>query len=1029
MQHRSSWFARPSRTTGPRRQWRAARQCVAALIALVVLLVIPVHAALAQTGEISGTVVSEVSQRPISGVQVIVDGQAGKGTVTDASGHFHLSDVSGAQVTLNARMLGFRPASQTVRVGATNVRFALADRPIELNQVVVTGTAGGQQQRALGNSVAKVNAAEVVANAPIPSVESLINGRAPGVTVMPGTGMIGAGANIRIRGVSTFSLSGDPLIYVDGVRVDNQTGTGMAVQAFGSGVVSRLNDFDPNDIESIEILKGPAAATLYGTEAARGVINIITKKGAAEGTQYSFTIRQGANWFMNPEGRVPTNYWRDPSGNIQSVNVVQTEDARGTPIFRTGEMQDWDANVSGGAGTLRYFVSAGKGTNQGAEPNNGRDQFNARTNLQITPNEKIDLQTSLGYVQSHTTLSCEGGCGGATWGAWFSTPANLPQNCAPDAPPQCSWVRGFQSSPPESDRSMQDWQDINRFTGSVTMRFRPFKWMTHRFSVGTDFTQTKNEELLPYLTNDTLRYFWGSYADGWKYQDRDEAIFNTYDYNGTMQFDVTPKVNSSTSFGVQYYTKYFSNITGEGDFFPAPGLETISSAATKPTTLDDYSNNNTLGFYAQEQVGWQNRLFLTAALRVDNNSAFGKDVKWVTYPKASLSWVLNEEPMFRDHMPDFINTFKLRAAYGESGQQPSTFTALRTFSPVPGPNGTPALTPASIGNPALGPERGKEIELGFDAGLFNDRAGLEFTVYDTHTHNAILLRGVAPSSGFGAQSQYVNAGEIMNRGIEALLKGQIFNGKDYGWDLGLNISANQGRVIRLSGTDTTIVNGSIQQRVGYAPDSWFREKVVSAKFDPNTGQAVDIMCDDGSGGSTPCYDANGKVIAPRVFLGRAVPAIEGSLSSNVRFLKRFRLTTMVDFKAHYKKYNNDLRVRCQVFRTCMENMEPEKYDPRVIAQMQSSGTLVDFVVDDAKYAKLREITLSWDAPSQYVSRFGAKALSLSLAARNLHTWTDYPGADPEDFFVSGGLGNGSTFIDQSMLPQLASYVLTAHLSF
>ncbi|MGH7635046.1 MAG: carboxypeptidase-like regulatory domain-containing protein, partial [Gemmatimonadaceae bacterium] len=254
---------------------------VAALVALITLLVVPTHSALAQSGEVSGTVVSESSQRPIAGVQIVVEGQTGTGTVTDASGHFHISRVAGAQVTLNARMLGFRPASQTVRVGATDIRFALTDRPIELNQVVVTGTAGGQQQRALGNSVAKINAAEVVANAPIPSVESLINGRAPGVTVMPGTGMIGAGANIRIRGVSTFSLSGDPLIYVDGVRVDNQTGTGMSIQAFGSGVVSRLNDFDPNDIESIEILKGPAAATLYGTEAARGVINIITKKGAA----------------------------------------------------------------------------------------------------------------------------------------------------------------------------------------------------------------------------------------------------------------------------------------------------------------------------------------------------------------------------------------------------------------------------------------------------------------------------------------------------------------------------------------------------------------------------------------------------------------------------------------------------------------------------------------------------------------------------------------------------------------------------
>jgi TonB-linked SusC/RagA family outer membrane protein len=1035
MRHRTFWFMRiPPGDRGPacrdpRERPHGMPRALVALALATSALLAPRAAAAQDGGSVSGTVVSEAAQRPLAGVQVVVDGQPGKGAVTDASGVFRIAGLTGTQVTLTARLIGYRPVTQTASVGATNVRFALAERPVELNQIVVTGTAGGQQQRALGNSVAKVNAADIVATAPIPSVESLINGRAPGVTVMPGSGMIGAGANIRIRGMSTFSLSGDPLIYVDGVRVDNETGTGLYVQAFSSGVVSRLNDFDPEEIESIEILKGPAAATLYGTEAARGVVNIITKRGASQGTRYGLTIKQGANWFSDPEHRVPTNFWRDPSGTIQSVNTVQTENARGTPIFRTGQMQDWTANVSGGAGAFRFFASASKTGDEGAEPNNARSQFSARTNLGITPNTKLDLQSSVGYISSRTSLSCEGGCGGATWGSWFSNPRNLPQNCAPDAPPSCQWVRGFQSSPPEADRAMQDWQGINRFTGSFTVRYQPFHWMTHRLVVGTDFTQEKNEELLPYLTNDTLRFFWGQFADGWKYQNRREVVYNTYDYNGTVQFDVNPRITLSTTGGVQYYAKHISGITAEGDHFPAPGLETVSSAATKPTTLDTYLDNNTLGFFGQEQFAWQNRLFLTAAVRVDNNSAFGKDVQWVTYPKASLSWVLNEEPFFRDHAPSFISTFKLRAAYGESGQQPSTFTALRTFNPVPGPNGTPALTPGLIGNPSLGPERGKELEMGFDAGFLNDRLGLELTLYDTHTHDAILLRGVAPSTGFGANSQYVNAGEIMNRGIEALLKAQVIDGQRLGWDVQFNISANQGRVVKLAGGDTTIVVSSIQQRVGYAPYSYFRERVVSADFDPVTGKAINVMCDDGKGGSMPCFNGSGQVIAPRVYLGRAVPPVEGSFSSTVRFLQRFRFSTMVDFKTGYVKFDNNLRARCQVFRTCLENIEPEKYDPKVVAQMQTNGTLVDFVINDAKYAKLRELSLSWDAPDTYLRRFGARGLSLSAALRNVHTWTKYTGPDPEDFFISGGPGNGSTFTDQSMLPQLMSFVFTAHLSF
>jgi TonB-linked SusC/RagA family outer membrane protein len=997
-------------------------------LAVLLLALIATQAAAQQAeGVISGTVVAAASQRPLAGAQVSVADQPAA-AVTDASGRFHVTGVSGTQVALTVRLIGYRPETRTVTVGATDVRFALTERAVELEQIIVTGTAGPTQERAIGNSVAKINAADVAATAPVSDVQDILNGRAPGVVVMPGTGMVGSGAKIRVRGNTTFSLTEDPLVYVDGIRVDNETGTGLTVQAFGSGVVSRSNDFNPDEIESIEILKGPSAATLYGTEAARGVINIITKKGAANGTRYTFTVKQGANWFMDPEHRVPTNYWRDTLGIIRSVNVVQTEDARGTPVFRTGSQREYSATMSGGASELRYFASAGWTGNEGAEPNNARRQFNARTNLEVTPNSMVDLQTSVGYIASHTTLSCEAGCGGATWGAWFSTPRNLPQYCGEVSgadPVTCGWSRGFQSTPPEADRAMQDWQDINRFTGSFSLSFHPLPWMSHRFTVGTDFTQEKNEELLPYLTNDTLRFFWGQYADGWKYQNRREIVFSTYDYVGTVKLDLTSRLNSATSVGVQYYKKYISGITAEGDFFPAPGLETVSSAAVKPVTSDGYLNNNTLGFYGQEEVGWQNRLFFTAALRVDNNSAFGKDINWVTYPKASVSWVVNEEPFFQAHAPRFISTLKLRTAFGESGQQPDIFTALRTYNPVPGPNGTPALTPGFIGNPNLGPERGEELELGFDAGLVNDRYGLNFTFYNTHTKDAILLRGVAPSSGFGGSSQYVNAGDILSRGIEALLKAQVVNRPTFGLELGLNLSHNSGKVLRLSGTDTTIVQGDIQQRVGYAPWSWFRERVVSAQFDTATGKAINAMCDDGKGGSTPCFNTGGRVIAPRVYLGRAVPALEGSFSSSIRLFSRFRINALLDFKSGFKRLDNNLRARCQVFRTCLENLEPEQYDPKLIAQMQSNGTLRDFVINDAKFAKLREISLSFDAPESYVRRFGARALTVSVAARNLHTWTAYTGLDPEAMFLSGT----PNFLDQSNLPQLTSFVFTAHLSY
>ena len=1014
----------PNRS-GPRIVTGGGLRRLALLGALVAGFAAP-RAARAQDGAVAGSVVVEGSSRPLSGAQVTVQGQEGRGAVSDASGRFRITGLpASGQVTLIARMIGYRPSTQSVRIGETNVRFAMSERAVELEQIVVTGTAGTQEKRAIGNSVAKVNVEDVVSTTRVQSVQDLINGRAPGVAILPGTGMVGAGSRIRIRGISTFSLSAEPLIYVDGVRVNNEQASGISIQAFSSGVISRLNDFNPEEIESIEILKGPAAATLYGTEAARGVINIITKKGASNGTNYAFTVKRGQQMFWNNEGRMPTNYWRDTLNNqVVSVNVVKQELDRGTPIFQKGVIEGYTGNVSGGAGILRYFASGDISNEEGAESNNMRRAFSGRTNLQITPSQKVDINTSLGYINSHTALSCEGGCGGAMWEASYSNPQNLPQFLCRTQGEGCTWVRGFQSSPPEAIRVMGDWQDINRFTGSAALNYRPFSWMTHRLTVGTDFAQEKNEELLPYLTNDTLRFFWGSFADGWKWANRREVVLNTYDYLGTLRFDVTPKINSSTSGGVQYYQKHISSMTSEGDFFPAPGLETISSAAQKVVTTDGILDNNTLGFYAQQQMAWQDRLFLTGAVRVDNNSSFGKDIKWVTYPKLSLSWVLNEEPTVKERMPSFINTFKLRAAYGQSGQQPDIFTALRTYSPVPGPAGSGALTPGVYGNPKLAPERGIETELGFESGFLDDRLGVDFTYYHTKTKDAILSRGVAPSTGFGAANQFVNAGAILNQGVEAQVKASIINRRRLGVDVNLNISHNWSEVQKLKGNDTTIIVGYIQHRIGYAPWSWFAERIVSAQYDPTTRRAINAMCDNGKGGSTPCLNANGQVIAPRVYLGRLNPATEGSFNTSIRFFDNFRFTGLVDFKGGFKRLDNNYRIRCQIFNTCLERMYPETTDPKKLAGMQTNGTLRDWVIVNNNFAKLRELSLAYDVPAKYSRYFNGRSATINFAARNLHTWTNYTGLDPEAQFLGGGNN-----VDQAELPQLTQFVFTFRLNY
>ena len=386
--------------------------------ALLLLFTVPSLLS-AQEGTVAGTVVGQGNQRPLAGVEVGVVGTPGKGAVTDASGRFRVTGLTGPTVVLSVRFLGFRPLTDTVQVGKTDLRIVMSERVIELNSVVVTGTAGGAQVRELGTSVAVVNAADIQAQTAVPTVQGLITGRAPGVDVISATGQVGAGSQIRVRGVGSFSLSGTPLVYVDGVRTNNGQ----------TGIVSRFNDIAPEEIASIEVLKGPAAATLYGTEAARGVINIITKRGTPGSSAYNFTAQSGSMWFDDAAERMRTNYWLNPVTNeVWSLNMVESEKARGTPLFRTGDTYNLTASASGGTGIYRHFIGGEYSQAEGIVTSNERTQKNGRANLSVVPSSKFSIETSAGYINSKTTTAGEGGSAGAIWGQ-FALPQRTVEAC------------------------------------------------------------------------------------------------------------------------------------------------------------------------------------------------------------------------------------------------------------------------------------------------------------------------------------------------------------------------------------------------------------------------------------------------------------------------------------------------------------------------------------------------------------------------------------------------------------------------
>ena len=1011
--------------------WPAAasglRKAATAALALC-LAAFGARPAAAQAGEVAGTVVSTQGERPLTGARVNVDG-SNRGVNTDAAGRFRITGLTGEQVTLRVTLLGYQGATRTVRVGDTGVRIALGEAAISIDALVVTGTPEATQRRALGNAVGTIDVARVVEDAPVNNVQQVLNGRTPGVVIQPGSGAVGTGARIRIRGASSLSLSNEPLIYVDGVRVNNAPASGPANQAFGSASISRLNDINPEDIASIEVLRGPAAATLYGTEAANGVIQIITKKGAAGGTQWSVSVKQGANYLSNPEGRFWENFQLDTltgsatRGQVVALDIVELENGRGTPIFRTGHHQEYDVSVSGGSDRYRYFVAGGLEDSEGADASNDLTRWNARANLSIAPRSDLDVDVGLGWVDGRTNLSPEAGYGGRVWTTVLADPRSLTGGNRAR--------RGFHSGTPEQyDALYHIWQDLNRFTGSLQVNHRPFSWLSHRLAFGADFTREQDVEFVPRV--DSLRSStFGNEALGSKVVNDRDIRYRTLDWSGTAAFNLSPAITSRSTVGAQYYRTTTGFVFARGTEFPAPGLSSVNATIRDRFNDEDLVEEATVGVFGQQQFGWNDRLFLTAGLRVDDNSAFGADFDVVMYPKLSGSWVISEEPFFR--VP-FVNTLLLRAAYGESGKAPITYSAVRAYLGVGGPADSAAVVPTYIGNPALGPERGKELELGFDAGFLDDRLGVEFTYYTKRTIDAILDREIAPSVGFPGR-QFFNAGEVRNHGVELLVRGRPVDRENVGLELSLSVATNDGELVDLGFDDlTTVTAGSfIQHREGFALGSFFEQRVVSAEFNAS-GTAINVMCDNGQGGTVLCTGADGRFgtadDAPDVFLGRALPKVEGAFTSTLTLFGNFRLYGMVDFKRGHSKVDGNTRVRCTFFGgRCRENFFPLEFDPVRIAQVQSNNNLVDFLIEDASFAKLRELSLTYTLPESLARRARASRASVSLAGRNLHTWTSYPGLEPEAMFLGGTRGGNHGAFEQTTLPQLTQWVASVNLSF
>jgi len=911
------------------------------------------------TGTVRGTVTDAVSKRPVDGVSVFVTG-TDLGTLTNSLGQFQLNLPAG-QVELRVRRVGYGTTSRKVTVTAGEVAqadFEVSQVAIGLDAVVVTGVGGSAERRKVPNTVATINT-DNLRNAPVVNVSEQLAAREPGVTLLPSGGLAGEGARIRIRGAASLSQPNEPVVYVDGVRVDRSGGWGDFVGTGGGGNPSRIDDINPEAVERIEVLKGAAAATLYGTEASAGVIQIFTRTGSRGAPRFDFTTEQGVSNF--PNGRYEPNYGfaRDASDPLRSYTRLNSFYGLSlqpyqvfsrpfvTSLFETGYTSNYSGSVSGGTAAVTYYVN-GRFQHEngpwGAEQLGPARDFDQKAqgsaSLQLFPADNVKIRVNTEYVDAHhETPSNNNNIFGTISVALFGHPeraecfaGSLPTgtgNCTVNGNPNGPIGPGnpYGSAAFATEReNMQERlrQDAKHFTGSINVAYQPWQALSVEGTLGVDVVNQVSSDFAPfgYNVDQTI----GFDPEGYKFLDDRTRREITAEFKATWNRRLGDDFASTFVGGGQGFIAKLEDAAGSGELFPGPGLEVIGAGALQ-TSYERFLETVNVGVFGQEQLGYKDYVFVTLGGRYDKNSAFGRTSQGVFYPKAGISFVPTSMPNWGNSgITSRFSTLRIRLAVGQSGLQPGAFDKLTTYSPLASVLG-PGLAPNNLGNPDLKPEITTEWEAGTEIGVLHDRAALDFTYWKRVTRDALYPRQFAPSGGF-RNVQLSNVGRIDSHGLEINVTGLPVNRPSFSVKVFANAAYLHEIVTSLGGAPPLKVGGSYPRyrnfvKEGYAPNSLFGAKLVQPCSQRPAGATYACLAP----GQNP-YDLNGDgnfdtdadmlawLAVPRTlssmlpirvdengngdfldhYLGKSTPDWAGSFGMSATLFRNFELSNVFEYK-------------------------------------------------------------------------------------------------------------------------------------
>lgn len=987
---------------------------------------------------ISGTVTAP-DGTALPGITVRVSSGAA-GASTDASGKYSFTaSLQPGNAILEFSGIGFKLIRKTITISGSAVTAdaQMEEDVLKMDEIVVIGSSLRQSRKQLGNTVNSVSAKQLT-NTGSGNLGASLQGKVPGAQISQTSGDPSGGISVRMRGTSTIKGSSEPLYVIDGVIVSNATTnvTNLNVAAGPSAELgtNRMADINPNDIEKIDVIPGASASAIYGSRASNGVVLITTKSGklgqmkidfgtsiivnelrkkvyiSTYGKQFGSTALRLGNISDGP-GNIIT-YTR-PDGQVRKLSTDLVDVTRydyQDKIFHTGLGTDNYISVGGGSEKTKYYFSGGYYKNEGIIRNTDFRRFNFKTRIEQTVNKYLTLIGGIAYINS---FSHEKPNGNVFWSPINSV--NITNNIynieERDIAGNLKGVEPTRVNPLSVIDNMELTQAVSRTITDVQVKLKPFTGLSIDYILGIDNYSQEGKNLIE-------RYPYISAQEGTGYAS--SALVNSFQINNDINISYDKKFGDFSSLTIAGFNHQYQKVTGlfnEGREL-LKGISTINGVAVRLDPRYTYDQREIFGGFLQQTFGYKNIVFVTGAGRLDGSTSFPQDTRVYFYPKVSTSINISDMS-FWEGMGNWFNSARVRASWGLAGNLSGIGSYDRFSTYITGSINNVAtynINPA-LGNELVEPERSSEFEFGTDLSFLNNKLGVIFTVYNKKiVGNSLLVdRVLAPSSGGSTRTE--NVGNLTNKGWELGINANPVSGKDFNWSIGASVSRNENLVTASSQvTPIALANagGSVSVILAGQPLGVFYGNYFER---------------DGSGKMT--VDAAGRPIAAvnnptakvllRKILGDPNPDWILSFNNSLSY-KKLNLSFLFDGALGQQIFNADRRTRQGVGIGDYSEREIKGELPR--GYIFAVYNTEEWRVEDGSYVKLREVALSYELPS--FARF-IKSSSIALIGRNLISWDDYDGYDPET--NAGGNSSVLRGIDFGNVPIPRTFQLSFKASF